>query len=475
MILASRHETRAKPFKKLVARVSGLASKDMTKLHFVSLGCPKNLVDSEVMLGLLTGDGFVLTDDPEDAEVIVVNTCAFIEDAKKEAIDTLLAMGTYKKKGRCSLLIAAGCLPQRYKEELAGAMPEVDIFVGAGEFPKIVDLIKKWEGGQKLCIKKPAYIYDHETPRLHTSPMHVAYLKIAEGCFHPCSFCVIPKIRGKFRSRPADSIVSEAEGMLSRGVKEINLIAQDSTGYGRDIGTNISRLIERLADLPFSKWIRLFYAYPHGFPSDLIDVIEANRDICRYIDIPIQHVSDRILKAMKRRGEGKEIRKLICKIRSELPDVSIRTSLITGFPGETQDEHNELLDFVCEMKFEHLGVFEFSPEEGTAAARLKKRVHPMIARERMQEIMGVQREISFGNNLRKIGKKINVLVEGASRESEFLIEARHEGQGPEIDGVVYINEVLSGMRADSLDVGEFQMVEITDAHDYDLVGKICNK
>lgn len=437
----------------------------MTALHFIALGCPKNLVDSEVMLGHLAAAGFVLTEDPAAAEAIVVNTCAFIEDAKKEAIDTVLEMAEFKKKGSCRVLVVAGCLPQRYRAELKDLLSEVDLFIGAGEFHRIAEIMGERRDGEKMHVGAPTYLYDHEAPRLAITPPHAAYLKIAEGCFHPCSFCVVPKIRGKFRSRALESVVAEAEAMLARGVRELNLIAQDTTSYGRDIGVNLTTLLERLVVLPGPKWIRLLYAYPGEFPEGAIAVIREGPDICKYLDLPIQHVSDRILKSMRRKGTGADIQRMVERLRQEIPGIALRTSLIVGYPGETDAEFDELLDFVCEMRFEHVGVFTFSPEEGTPAARLKKRVPADVAEARRSEIMDVQRELSLGNNQRSLGKEITVLVEGPSPETPHLLVGRHEGQAPDIDGVVYINE-------GSAPAGEFAEVLITEAHEYDLVGRI---
>lgn len=437
----------------------------MTALHFIALGCPKNLVDSEVMLGHLSAAGFLLTEDPAAAEAIVVNTCAFIEDAKKEAIDTILEMAEFKKRGSCRVLVVAGCLPQRYRAELSELLPEVDLFIGAGEFHRIAEIITARGGGQETHVGVPTYLYDHATPRLSITPRHAAYLKIAEGCLHPCSFCIIPNIRGKFRSRTLDSVVAEAEGMLSRGVRELNVIAQDTTAYGSDIGVNLATLLERLAPLSGPKWIRLLYAYPQEFPEGVIDLIREGEDICKYLDLPIQHVSNRILKSMRRKGTGTEIRRLIERLRRDVPGIALRTSLIVGFPGETDAEFDELVDFVCETRFEHLGVFAFSPEEGTPAAKLKKRIPADVAELRRREIMGVQRELSLGNNQRYVGKELTVLVDGPSPETPHLLVGRHEGQAPDIDGVVYINE-------GSAPAGEFAQVEITEAHEYDLVGRI---
>ncbi len=437
----------------------------MTNIHFISLGCPKNLVDSEVMLGQLTAKGYTLTDDSAKAEVIVVNTCAFVEDAKKEAIDTILEMAEHKKSGACRLLVVAGCLPQRYRDELADLMPEVDLFIGAGEFHRITELIEGSDAESRVHVDRLEYIYDHETPRLHTTPGHIGYLKVAEGCFHPCSFCIIPKLRGKFRSRPLESIVSEAEIMFARGVKEINLIAQDLTAYGRDIGVDLATLLDRLAGLEGRRWLRMLYTYPHSFPDGVIRGMKEHVDLCKYIDIPIQHISDRVLKSMKREGDGNEIRRLIERLRRYVPGVAIRTSLIVGYPGETDKEFDELIDFVCETRFEHLGAFIYSPEDGTTAAKLEGRVPTEIAEARRRELMDVQRELSLGNNQKYVGRIVEVLVEGVSEESEYLLQARHEGQAPDIDGVIYINDGVAK-------AGEFVMCEITEAHEYDLIGRI---
>ncbi len=436
----------------------------MTSLHFVSLGCPKNLVDSEVMLGLLDKEGFVLTADARAAEVIIINTCAFIEDAKKEAIGAILEMAQYKSAGKCRLLIVAGCLPQRYSDEVHRLFPEVDVFVGAGEFTRIVEFINEWRGVQSVHVSRPQFLYDHETPRIQATPPHRAYVKIAEGCFHPCSFCIIPKIRGSLRSRSPESVIEEVRQMLDRGVKEINLVAQDTTAYGKDVGSDLATLLAGLASLPGQKWIRYLYAYPHAFPEQVIDVMRDFPHICRYVDIPIQHINERVLTAMRRKGESREIRELIKRLRTKIPDVTLRTSLIVGFPGETDDEFDELIDFVRDTEFDNLGAFTYSPEEGTPAAKLPNRVPAKIVEERRKQVMEVQREISRQKNATYVGKTITVLVEGPSEETPFLIAARHQGQAPDIDGVVYINE-------GNPKIGEFCEVEITQSHDYDLVAR----
>ncbi|MBN1283108.1 MAG: 30S ribosomal protein S12 methylthiotransferase RimO [Proteobacteria bacterium] len=437
----------------------------MKSVHLVSLGCPKNLVDSEVMLGALLRAGFGITEDASRADVIIVNTCAFIEDAKREAIDAILEMARFKSEGKARLLVVAGCLPQRYEEEIEDLFPEVDIFVGAGEFHRIADILVAWEGRRSIHVARPEFLYDHGSPRIQATPPHTAYIKIAEGCFHPCSFCIIPSIRGGFRSREPQSVVEEGRQLIARGVRELNLIAQDTTGYGRGKGSDIASLVEGLAGISGEKWIRIMYAYPHDFPMRLIDVMRDHRDVCRYLDIPIQHISDRILKSMRRKGDAAEIRGLILRLRAEIPEIALRTSLIVGYPGETEAEFEELCAFVREARFEHLGAFAFSPEEGTAAAKLKGRVPADVAEERRRLIMELQQRVAREKNAALVGKRMKVLVEGLSEESEHLIQARHEGQAPDIDGVVYINE-------GNPKVGEFAEVEITDSHDYDLVGRV---
>jgi ribosomal protein S12 methylthiotransferase len=440
----------------------------MESIYFVSLGCPKNLVDSEVMLGLLARDGFLFVMDPAEADIIIINTCAFIEDAKKEAIDTILEMGAFKKKGKCKMLVVTGCLPQRYESELEVLMPEVDLFVGAGEFNKIVKLINEFES-RKAEVGKPAYLYDHNTPRIRMTPPHAAYIKIAEGCFHPCSFCVIPKIRGGYRSRGFESIVKEAQMMIDSGVKEINLIAQDTTAYGKDLndGSDLAKLLRRLSEMEGDKWIRILYAYPHNFPKDIISVMKDYAEVCPYLDIPIQHISERILKSMNREGGPDEIRALIEKLRHEIPNIFLRTSLIVGYPGETDEEFQELLDFVSWAKIDHLGAFAYSEEEGTKAAGLKKKVPQKVVRERHDQLMRLQQEISFDKNRSRVGKVMQVLVEGESAESGGLLQARHSGQAPEIDGQVYIKEGHAR-------IGDFAMVKIKEFDAYDLTGDIVS-
>lgn len=436
------------------------------KLHFVSLGCPKNLVDSEVMLGILSARSYSIIEDPAEADVIIVNTCAFIADAKQEAIDTILEMAEFKRAGSLKMLIVTGCLPQRYEADLSDLMPEVDLFVGAGEFNRIGELMDAWDGKQSMHVAKPIFLYDHLTPRIVATPKHTAFVKIAEGCFHNCSYCIIPQIRGQFRSRKPDSVIEEVKLLLSKGVLEFNLIAQDTTAYGRDVGSSLTELLDKISAIEGKKWVRIMYAYPHNFPEGVIDAMRYYPDLCSYLDIPIQHISNKILKSMGRAGDGSDIRKLIEKLRHDLPGVSLRTSLIVGYPGETKEDFEELLDYVCEAQFEHLGVFAYSDEEGTKAAEIEDGIVPTdVAARRRDELMDVQRDISYEINQKLVGSRVEVLVEGVSGESEYLIEARHEGQAPEIDGVVYIND-------GDPKLGAFATVEITEAHEYDLIGKV---
>jgi ribosomal protein S12 methylthiotransferase len=423
------------------------------------------------MLGSLLEEGYVVSDDPAASRIIIVNTCCFIEDAKKESIDTILEMSEHKRSGACELLVVAGCLPQRYRDELAESMPEVDLFIGVGEIPRLPDLIRKHaseQGGtQRLEVSSACYLYDHTVARTITGRPHAAYIKIAEGCFHACSFCVIPRIRGKFQSRAIDSIVREAEELVARGIKELNLIAQDSTAYGCDLGdgADLGALLERLAAINGEKWIRVLYSYPHAFPDSVIAAMRDYPDVVSYLDVPVQHISDRILASMRREGGGDEVRRLVQKLRQELPDIALRTSVIVGYPGETEDEFQELLDFICEVKFDNLGAFVYSQEEGTAAAKLDKQVPRVIAHHRVDELMRLQKEISRDLNILKVGRVVRALMEGRSEETEHLLVARHAGQAPDVDGVIYINEGTAP-------TGSFADVEIVEAHDYDLVGRV---
>lgn len=435
------------------------------KVSFVSLGCPKNLVDSEVMLGILARHDYEITADDRDAEVIIINTCGFIEDAKRESIDKIIELASLKETGNCKLLVVAGCLPQRYQEELTKELPEVDLWIGTGEHHKIVEHLEKEEKGSYLT--KSEYIYDHLTPRLVSTPKHTAYIKIAEGCSHTCTFCAIPGIRGRFRSRPVDSIIRETESLVAKGMKEAILIAQDTTSYGIDFKTGLAlpSLLREMVKIKGLEWIRLLYTYPQFVTDELIDVIKGEKKVLKYLDIPIQHVSDRMLKEMGRGITGDKLRNRLYKLREAVPDLIIRTSVIVGFPGETETDFRELLNFIEEFEFDRLGAFTYSHEEGTPAALIKHQIPEKIKKERYNRVMALQKIISKKRNKSHIGKIEKVLIDGVSEESEFLLSGRTTGQAPDIDGITYIT---SGTASP----GDIVNVRITDASDYDLVGEI---
>ena len=441
------------------------------KVSMVSLGCPKNLVDAEVMLGVLSRQEYEITTDEKDADVIIVNTCSFIKEAKQESIDAILDLAERKRDGRCHTLIVSGCLPQRYQEELALELPEVDIFIGTGDYPRIAEILAEKGGveGQLQYIGDPDFIYDETLPRLNSSPAWYSYLKIGEGCSNCCSYCIIPQLRGAYRSRPLEALVAEAERLVARGVKEINVISQDITRYGSDLedGSTLETLIRRLAAIDGLRWIRLLYAYPDGITDSLIELIRDEPKVCKYLDIPIQHISDPVLKAMKRRSSEQQIRDLIAKLRSEIPTIALRTSLIVGFPGETVDDFNSLMQFVEQTHFERLGVFCYSKEEGTPAAEMPEQVSERVKRERYRKLMRAQARLSFRRNRALIGQTEEVIVEGYSEETELLLKGRSSRQAPDIDGQVYIT-------AGTADVGDIVTLRITDSSDYDLIGEIVD-
>ena len=441
------------------------------KVSLVSLGCPKNLVDAEVMLGYLAREGYEVTTDEREAEIIIVNTCSFIKEAKQESIDTILDLADRKHDGHCRLLIVTGCLPQRYQEELTKELPEVDIFVGTGDYPRIAEIIaeQRGVGGQIRYTGNPNFLYDDDFPRLKSSPYYSAYLKIAEGCSNCCSYCVIPTLRGSFRSRPFDKLLREAGELAANGVIELNLIAQDITAYGRDLanGESLEALIEELAKLSGVRWIRLLYAYPDGIRDSLVRLIRDEDKVCKYLDIPLQHISDSILKQMNRRSSEAEIRHLIEKLRAEIPGISLRTSLIVGFPGETDEDFRKLLHFVEDTQFDHLGVFCYSREEGTTAAEMPEQVSERIKRERYKKLMRAQTRVSFKRNRRLVNTMEQVIIEGYSEETELLLKGRSSLQAPDIDGQVYIT-------AGTANVGDIVTLRITDSSDYDLIGEIVD-
>jgi ribosomal protein S12 methylthiotransferase len=432
----------------------------------VSLGCPKNLVDSEVMLGLLSQEGYALTTDPSKAEILIVNTCSFIRDASQEAIDTVLQMARYKKEGRCRRLIVSGCLPQRYGKVLETELPEADLFIGTGSFQNLPRILAGKSRG-KSYLSPSTFLYNEKTPRILSTPSFTAYLKIAEGCSKRCTFCTVPKIRGPYRSRRRSSVLKEAHRLADRGVKELILIAQDTTAYGEDLldGASLEKLLKALAGVQGLRWIRMLYAYPETryFTEGLLETMAQEEKICPYLDIPIQHIDDAILRRMGRRSKSLEIRAILQKIRAFVPEISLRSSLIVGFPGEGEAEFNSLLQFVEETQFDHLGVFKFSREEGTPASRLPNQVPEEVKEERLGIIMERQREISLRKHQKMIGKSVEVLVEGLDLKTKTL-KGRLKTQAPEIDGCVFLKGEANP--------GDLVTARIKQAYPYDLKGEI---
>jgi ribosomal protein S12 methylthiotransferase len=434
-------------------------------VYILSLGCPKNLVDSEVLSALLSEAGLRVTGRPDRAETIVVNTCAFILPAKEESISEILRMAAFKKKGRCRRLVVTGCLPQRYGAELARELPEVDLFLGTGDFPGIVANLERLEGGKKtrlVRVGEPLYLMNAAVPRAVSTSFY-SYLKVAEGCSNRCAYCVIPSIRGPFRSRPMDDIVAEAERLAAEGARELILIAQDTTAWGRDLRgrPTLNGLLKRLCAVEGPRWIRILYAYPKNITAELLATMAAEEKVCRYLDVPVQHISDRILKAMNRKGTSAFLRKKIAEIRRALPGVSLRTSLIVGFPGETDEQFEELLDFVREMRFESLGVFPYSPEEGTAAEAMPGQVPDEEKARRQALIMETQAAIADEINLARVGAVEEVLIEGTTKRKDFPFWGRTRFQAPEIDGITYV-------RAGTLSPGDIARCRITGSALYDL-------
>lgn len=442
-----------------------------TTVGFVNLGCSKNQVDSELMLGTLVHDGFQLTGDPKIAEVVIINTCGFIEEAKQESINAILEHGKLKKKGACRVLIAAGCLAQRYQGDLLKELPELDGVVGTGEFGKIAaicrDLLTPSKRQQRLWISEPPYLYDADSPRLRLGKPHSAYVKIAEGCNRTCAFCAIPMMRGKQRSRSIESIVAEAERLAAEGVKELNLISQDTINYGVDLGIRggLTTLLRALVKVKAIRWIRPFYLYPQQVTDDLLELYAGEDKITKYIDMPLQHINDRMLKRMHRLGNRAAIEKLVDRIRTRIPGLTFRTAFIVGFPGETEQAYQELKAYVADAGFDRVAAFLYSDEEGTPAVSLDEKIERSVMEERRNELLAIQEGIAAGRGQDRIGSVLEVLVEGLSEETPLLLEGRHEGLAPEIDGVVYIND-------GSANPGDLVKVEITEAATYDLVGHI---
>jgi ribosomal protein S12 methylthiotransferase len=471
------------------------------KIGMVSLGCPKNLVDSEVMLGLAQKEGHLLTRDAADADVLVVNTCAFIDKAKQESIDTILEMAEHKKTGACQRLIVTGCMAERYRDELRAQIPEIDAILGTGEVPQIVDALggresglipllrangepvrsrqaeptrtlqasaspakAKGEGGLPIL---PNYLYDSNTPRLLATPRHYAYIKIAEGCDYKCAFCIIPTLRGKYRSRSIDSIVHEAERLVASGVKELLLISQDTSFYGVDQGErgSLARLLRALNRIDGLEWVRMLYLYPTTIGDDVLDAMAESEKVCRYIDLPLQHASDRVLKRMKRPGTRAHYERLLDRIRTRVPGVTLRTTFIVGFPGETAEDYAELHSFVTAIEFDHVGVFTYSHEEGTSAHALIDDVPASVKRKRQAGVMRLQKQVVRRAHRRRIGQQVKVLIDGPAAEHDLVLRGRLEGQAPDIDPLVY----LTDCDPSAWSPGQFAQVEIVASRGYDLL------
>lgn len=440
------------------------------KILFISLGCDKNLVDSEEMLGMLRKEHFEFTDDETEADIIVINTCCFVNDAKEESIETILQMAEYRKNGVCKALIVTGCLAQRYKDEIIKEIPEVDAVLGTSSYDSIVDAVKTALDGRRYELYSSLdKLIVEEQDRVLTTGGYYAYLKIAEGCNKSCSYCIIPKIRGRYRSVPMEELISSAEQLVRSGAKELILVAQETTLYGVDLYGKkmLPELLKKLCEISGLVWIRLLYCYPEEITDELIEVIKRESKICKYIDMPIQHANDRILKLMGRRTDKEELIERISKIRKEIPEIVIRTTLISGFPTETEEEHEELLDFVNEMEFDRLGVFTYSPEENTKAAEMQGQIPEEIKEKRRNEVMELQQDIVFEKGEAMIGKKILVMIEGKLVDENVYI-GRTYMDAPGVDGNIFI------ATDEELLTGDFVKVLITGSKDYDLIGEIAD-
>src|SRR6202453_1755776 len=500
--MPSKNLTIPRPDNRTVASVAEAPTQGRhQRIGFVTLGCPKNLVDSEVMMGLLARAGAELSPRAEDADVIAVNTCSFIESAQQESVNTILEMAAHKASGRAKKLIVAGCLVERFRDEIRKRIPEVDAVVGTGELEMIlaatgiapappprdspfVVLPSRAEGDARAAKGRfsrgqwdgaiadlPNYLYDDETPRVLATPKSTAYIKIAEGCDHPCTFCIIPQLRGQFRSRRFESVVAEAERLAQSGVREITLIGQDTTCYGEDFGLRdgLALLLEKLAKIEDLRWIRFLYAYPNKIRGRLLETIGTHDKICSYMDVPLQHASATVLKRMKRGGGAAVVLRSISKMRREIPGLTLRTSFIVGFPGETEEEFEELCGFVREAQFDWMGTFSYSDQDGAAAYGLDKKLSLREIEQRRKRLMGIQRQISKRKKKALVGQEFDLLLEGMSDETELLMEGRTVMHAPEIDGKVFVNDFPAEITPQP---GEFYRCEITEAHAYDLVAKI---
>ena len=441
------------------------------KILFISLGCDKNLADSEEMLGLLTAGGHEITDDETQADAIVINTCCFIKDAKEESVETILEMAEYKKTGSCHALIVTGCMAQRYQKEIIEEVPEVDAVLGTTSYGDIVKALEEAVAGNHFEeFRDIDYLPDTGSKRVLTTGGHFGYLKIAEGCDKHCTYCIIPKLRGKFRSVPMERLIAQAEDMAEQGVKELILVAQETTVYGKDLygKKSLHILLKKLCEIRGIRWIRILYCYPEEIYDELIETIRDEKKICHYLDIPIQHASDRILKRMGRRTSKQELIDIVGKLRKEIPDIVLRTTLITGFPGETEEDHEELKEFVDEMEFDRLGVFTYSPEENTPAAEMADQVPEEVKEERRDELMELQQEISYDRGQDRIGQEILVMIEGKVADESAYI-GRTYGDAPKVDGYIFVQT------GELLMTGDFAKVRVTGALEYDLIGVLSDE
>ena len=435
---------------------------------FISLGCDKNLVDSEVMLGLLASKGYQIVDDETQADVIVVNTCSFIHDAKEESIQTILEMAEYKKEGKLKALVVTGCLAQRYQQEILDEIPEVDAVLGTTAYDKIIDVVEEaLEGHANVIMEDIDALPLVDSKRLVTTGGHYAYLKIAEGCDKHCTYCIIPKLRGNFRSVPMERLVKEAEELVEQGVKELILVAQETTLYGKDIygEKSLHKLLKRLCEIDGLYWVRVLYCYPEEIYDELIQVMKEEEKICNYLDLPIQHASDAILKRMGRRTSKQQLIDLVEKLRREIPDITLRTTLITGFPGETEEHHEELMEFVDQMEFDRLGVFTYSAEDNTPAAAMPDQVPEEVKEDRQAEIMELQQDIVFEQAENMVGREVLVMIEGKVADENAYIGRTYK-DAPNVDGFIFINT------EEELMSGDFAMVRVTGALEYDLIGEL---
>jgi ribosomal protein S12 methylthiotransferase len=441
------------------------------KILFISLGCDKNLADSEEMLGLLTAGGHEITDDETQADAIVINTCCFIKDAKEESVETILEMAEYKKTGSCHALIVTGCMAQRYQKEIIEEVPEVDAVLGTTSYGDIVKALEEAVAGNHFEeFRDIDYLPDTGSKRVLTTGGHFGYLKIAEGCDKHCTYCIIPKLRGKFRSVPMERLIAQAEDMAEQGVKELILVAQETTVYGKDLygKKSLHILLKKLCEIRGIRWIRILYCYPEEIYDELIETIRDEKKICHYLDIPIQHASDRILKRMGRRTSKQELIDIVGKLRKEIPDIVLRTTLITGFPGETEEDHEELKEFVDEMEFDRLGVFTYSPEENTPAAEMADQVPEEVKEERRDELMELQQEISYDRGQDRIGQELLVMIEGKVADESAYI-GRTYGDAPKVDGYIFVQT------GELLMTGDFAKVRVTGALEYDLIGELADE